>query len=145
MSLAFDQFGRPYLIVRDQDKKKRVKGLDAIKLNLNTALSVAYPLRTSFGPKGMDKMIVDPHGQVTITNDGATILQKIEVQNPVAKLMVEMAQSQDEEIGDGTTGVVVLASLLIEEALKLLQKGLHPLKIAKGFDMAVDFCLNHLD
>ena len=93
-------------------------------------------LRTSLGPKGMDKMLVDGDGGVTITNDGATILQKMEVEHQVARLMVELSQSQDNEIGDGTTGVVVLAGALLEQAEKLLDRGLHPVRIAEGFDKA---------
>jgi T-complex protein 1 subunit epsilon len=97
---------------------------------------VSNILRTSLGPKGMDKMLVDGDGGVTITNDGATILQKMEVEHQVARLMVELSQSQDNEIGDGTTGVVVLAGALLEQAEKLLDRGLHPVRIAEGFDKA---------
>merc|ERR1719231_1832632 len=84
----------------------------------------------------MDKMLVSPDGDVTITNDGATILQKMEVEHQVARLMVELSQSQDNEIGDGTTGVVVLAGSLLEQAEKLLDRGLHPVRIAEGFEVA---------
>lgn len=114
MSLAFDEFGKPYIIVREQEKKKRVKGIDAIKQNLTAALSVANMVKTSFGPKGMDKMIVSPDGQPLITNDGATIMEKAEIAHPISRLIVELSMSQDNEIGDGTTGVVILAGLLIE-------------------------------
>lgn len=145
MSLAFDEFGRPYIIVRDQEKKKRVKGIDAIKQNLYAALAIANLLKTSLGPKGMDKMIVSPDGATMITNDGATIVEKMEVAHPIARLMVELSQSQDNEIGDGTTGVVILAGMLIEQALKLLGKGIHPLKIASGFDKASDFVVKHIE
>lgn len=144
MSLAFDEFGRPYIIVREQEKKKRVKGLDAIKANLIAAQSVGALVRTSLGPKGMDKMIVGPDGDALITNDGATILDKMEIVHPISRLMVELSKSQDDEIGDGTTGVVVLASLLIEQAIKLLDKGIHPLKISAGFDKAADYVVEHL-
>ena len=145
MSLAFDEFGRPYIIVREQEKKQRMKGADAIKANLNSALAISIALRSSLGPKGMDKMIVSPDGDVMITNDGATIVQKMEIMHPIAHLMVELSQSQDEEVGDGTTGVVVLAGTLIEQALKLIDKGVHPLKIASGFDKAADLVAEHLD
>ncbi len=127
MSLAFDEFGKPYIIVREQEKKKRVKGIDAIKQNLIAALSVARMVRTSFGPKGMDKMIVSPDGEPLITNDGATIMEKAEIAHPISRLIVEHSMSQDNEIGYGTTGVVILAGLLIEQALYLLDKGIHPL------------------
>jgi T-complex protein 1 subunit epsilon len=87
----------------------------AAQSNIVAARSVSSILRTSLGPKGMDKMLVSPDGDVTITNDGATILQKMEVEHQVARLMVELSQSQDNEIGDGTTGVVVLAGSLLEQ------------------------------
>ena len=145
MSLAFDEFGRPYIIVKEQEKKRRVKGLDAIRANLRAALAVSQTLRTSLGPKGMDKMIVSPDGEVLITNDGATIVEKMEIMHPIAHLMVELSQSQDDEIGDGTTGVVVLAGMIIEQALTLLDKGIHPLKIASGFDKAAAMVIEYLD
>lgn len=81
-------------------------------------------MRTSLGPKGMDKMLTSPDGDVTVTNDGATILSKMEIEDQVAKLMVELSRSQDDEIGDGTTGVVVLAGALLEQAEALLDKGM---------------------
>jgi T-complex protein 1 subunit epsilon len=88
-------------------------------------------MRSSLGPKGMDKMLQSPDGDITITNDGATILEKMPVENQVARLMVNLSQSQDDEIGDGTTGVVVLAGALLEEAEGLLDMGIHPLRIAE--------------
>lgn len=145
MSLAFDEFGRPYIIVREQEKKRRVKGVEAIKANMTAAMAVSSLLRTSLGPKGMDKMIVGPDGDIIITNDGATIVEKMEIVHPIARLMVELSKSQDDEVGDGTTGVVVLAGLLMEQALKLLDRGVHPLKIASGFDKAADLLMEHLD
>jgi T-complex protein 1 subunit epsilon len=93
---------------------------------------------------GMDKMLVSSDGEVTITNDGATILQKMEVEHQVAKLLVDLSQSQDNEIGDGTTGVVVLAGALLEQAEKLLDRGLHPVRIAEGFEQAAEVALKHL-
>lgn len=145
MSLAFDEMGRPYIIVREQEKKRRVKGLEATRANLVSAMAVAATLRSSLGPKGMDKMIVSPDGDILITNDGATIVERMEVAHPVARLMVELSQSQDNEVGDGTTGVVVLAGLLMEQAVRLLDKGVHPLRIAAGFERGVDALLPHLD
>lgn len=88
-------------------------------------------MRSSLGPKGMDKMMQSPDGDITITNDGATILEKMQVENQIARLMVNLSQSQDDEIGDGTTGVVVLAGALLEEAEALLDMGIHPLRIAE--------------
>jgi len=92
----------------------------------------------------MDKMLVSPDQDVTVSNDGATILEKMEVQHPIAKLLVEVSKSQDNQIGDGTTGVVILAGALLEEAQYLLDKGLHPLKIVDGFDKACDIATKHL-
>lgn len=145
MSLAFDEFGRPYIVVREQEKKKRMTGIDTIKRNLSYAGTVAETLKTSLGPKGMDKMIVSPEGGVLITNDGATIVEKMMITHPVARLMVELSKSQDNQIGDGTTGIVVLAGELIKQAQRLLDKGLHPLKVASGFEKASDFVAKHLD
>lgn len=107
-------------------------------------LSIANVLKSSLGPKGMDKMIISPDGEAMVTNDGATIVEKMEIAHPISRLLVELSVSQDNEIGDGTTGVVILAGLLIEQALKLLEKGIHPLKIASGFDKAADAVVKHL-
>ena len=145
MSLAFDEFGRPYIILREQDKKCRIKGIEAIKINLESAKAIGNVLKSSLGPKGMDKMIVSPDGEVLITNDGATIVEKMEIMHPIAHLMVELSQSQDNEIGDGTTGVVVIAAMLMEQAIILLEKGIHPLKIASGFEKAADLISEHLE
>jgi T-complex protein 1 subunit epsilon len=109
---------------------------DDAQANILAARTVSNILRTSLGPRGMDKMMVSPDGEVTITNDGATILQRLQVEHEVAKLMVELSTSQDEEIGDGTTGVVVLAGALLEQAERLLDRGIHPVRIADGFEHA---------
>jgi len=142
--MVFDEFGRPYIIIKDQQQAARVKGVQAVKGNILAARTVSNLLRTSLGPKGMDKMLVSPDGDVTITNDGATILQKMEVEHQVARLMVELSQSQDDEIGDGTTGVVVLAGALLEQADKLLDKGIHPVRIAEGFERACEVAIAKL-
>jgi T-complex protein 1 subunit epsilon len=84
----------------------------------------------------MDKLLQSPDGDITITNDGATILEKMQVENQIARLMVNLSQSQDDEIGDGTTGVVVLAGSLLEQAEYLIDMGIHPLRIAEGYEMA---------
>lgn len=144
MSLVYDEYGKPYIIIKDQSSKTRIKGIEAIKSNILAARTICKILRSSLGPKGMDKMLVSPDGDVTVTNDGATILNRMDVQHPIAKLLVELAQSQDNEIGDGTTGVVVLAGSLLEQAEELLNKGIHASRIAEGFEKACDFCVNHL-
>eukprot|EP01017_Pseudomicrothorax_dubius_P007591 TRINITY_DN12374_c0_g3_i2.p1 TRINITY_DN12374_c0_g3~~TRINITY_DN12374_c0_g3_i2.p1 ORF type:complete len:537 (+),score=191.32 TRINITY_DN12374_c0_g3_i2:145-1755(+) len=145
MSLAFDEYGRPFLILREQHQKTRLKGIDAIKSNIVAARAVSDLLKTSLGPKGLDKMLVSPDGDVLITNDGATIVDKMEIEHPVARLMVELSKSQDNEIGDGTTGIVVLAGSLLEQATLLLDKGLHPLKIADGFERACEVAVKRLE
>lgn len=108
------------------------------------ARTVSNILRTSLGPKGMDKMLVSPDGSVTVSNDGATIMQKMNVEHQIARLMVELSQSQDDEIGDGTTGVVVLAGALLEESLQLLDRGMHPIRIADGYERAAKVAFDHL-
>ena len=108
------------------------------------ARTVASLLKTSLGPKGMDKMLVSPDGDVIITNDGATILEKMEIHHQTAKLLAELSASQDNEIGDGTTGVVVLAGAILEQAQKLLDKGIHPLKIADGFEQACEIAVRKI-
>jgi T-complex protein 1 subunit epsilon len=145
MSLAFDEYGRPFIIVREQEGKSRVKGLQAQKQNITAARSVARVLRSSLGPKGMDKMLQSGDGDVCITNDGATILEQMEVENQIGKLLVELSRSQDHEIGDGTTGVVVLAGALLEQAESLLDRGVHPLRIAEGYEMASKVAIQRLE
>lgn len=142
--LAFDEFGRPFIVIREQEKRTRVKGIEAQRANINAAKAVSSLLRTSLGPKGMDKILVSQDGDITITNDGATIMEKMDVKHQVAKLLVELSQSQDNEIGDGTTGVVILAGALLDQALGLLDKGLHPLRICDGYERACEIAVEHL-
>jgi len=143
--LAFDEFGRPFIIVQDQESKQRLSGIEAHKSHILAAKTLANTLRTSLGPKGLDKIMVSPDGDITITNDGATIMDKMDVEHQIAKLMVQLSKSQDDEIGDGTTGVVVLAGALLEHAEKLLDRGIHPIRIADGYEMAAKVALQHLD
>lgn len=144
-SLAFDEFGRPFIILKDEENQFRLTGADAIKSHIIAAKSVANTLKTSLGPKGLDKMMVSSDGDITITNDGATILKMMDVDHQIAKLMVQLSQSQDDEIGDGTTGVVVLCGALLEQAEFLLDKGIHPIRIADGFEMASQCAVKNLD
>lgn len=97
------------------------------------------------GPRGLDKILISPDGDITVTNDGATILSQMEITNHVARLLVELSKSQDDEIGDGTTGVVVLASSLLEQAADLMDKGIHPIRIADGYDQACEIAAQELD
>ena len=144
-SIAFDEYGRPFIIIRDEDKQKRLTGIDALKSHILAAQQIAATLRTSLGPKGLDKMLVSPDGDVTVTNDGATILKNMDVDHEIGKLLVQLSQSQDDEIGDGTTGVVVLAGALLEQASALLDRGIHPIRIADGFELACQKAVEHLE
>ncbi|CAH1115610.1 unnamed protein product [Psylliodes chrysocephalus] len=144
-SIAFDEYGRPFIILRDQDRQKRLTGIDALKSHILAASQIAHTVSTSLGPKGLDKMMVSPDGEVTVTNDGATILKMMDVEHQVAKLLVQLSQSQDDEIGDGTTGVVVLAGALLEQAGTLLDRGIHPIRIADGFELACQTAVEHLE
>lgn len=115
---------------------KRTRGRDAQAINILVAKAVAEAVKSTLGPKGMDKMIVDELGDVIISNDGATILDEMDVEHPAAKMLVEIAKAQDEEVGDGTTTAVVLAGSLLERAEKLLEDGIHPSVIIKGYKLA---------
>lgn len=143
--VAQDEMGRPFIIVRDQGKKQRKHGVEATKSHILAARSVASIVKTSLGPRGLDKILISPDGDITITNDGATILSQMDLENQIAKLLVELSKSQDDEIGDGTTGVVVLASALLDQALELIDKGIHPIKIANGFDEACKVAVEQLE
>jgi T-complex protein 1 subunit epsilon len=163
MSLAVDEYGNPFIILRDQEKSTRLKGIEAHTSNILAARSVADTLLSSLGPKGMDKIICSSDNDVTVTNDGATILSKMDVSSLIlldtqmlfsfsyqqiehqcAKLLVELANSQDDEIGDGTTGVVIFAGALLDKCTKLLRKGLHPLVIADAFDEVAEIAIQRI-
>lgn len=121
----------------DQKFQGREKQRDVRTSNILAAKAVADTVRTSLGPKGMDKMITSSSGEVIITNDGATILNKMEVQHPAAKMLVDLSKAQDVEAGDGTTTVVVMAGALLGVALELLEKGIHPTQISDAWLQAV--------
>ena len=123
--------GIPVLILKEGSTQ--TKGRDAQKNNITAAKLIAEIVRSSLGPRGMDKMLVDSLGDVTITNDGATILKEIDVQHPAAKMMVEISKATDNEVGDGTTSVVILAGALIEKAEDLITKDVHPTIIVDGY------------
>jgi len=125
--------------------KDREKPVHIRASNITAAKGVADAVRTSLGPKGMDKMIKTADGNVTITNDGATILKKIEVMHPVAKMLVELSKAQDIEAGDGTTSVVVIAGSLLGAAQRLLEKGIHPTTISESFQRAAAKAVEFLE
>ncbi|NAY81980.1 MAG: thermosome subunit [Thaumarchaeota archaeon] len=128
---AVTSTGQPILILKEGTTEKR--GKEAQRNNFEAVKIVKDIVKTSLGPKGMDKMLVDSLGDVTVTNDGATILKEMDIQHPAAKMMVEIAKATDNEVGDGTTSTVVLAGYLIEKAEELIEKGVHPTIIIDGY------------
>jgi len=142
--MAVDEYGNQFLVLDEQSKKKRLKGIEAHKANILAAKAIAETVRTSMGPKGMDKMVVSGDGEVLVTNDGATIVDKMDVQHEIAKLLVDLSKSQDNEIGDGTTGVVIMAGAMLDQALALIEKGIHPLRIAYGYERACEVAVKRV-
>ena len=124
----------PVLILREGTK--RDKGKDAQFNNITAARTIADAVRSSLGPRGMDKMLVDSIGDVVITNDGVTILKEMDVQHPAAKMLVEVAKTQDQEVGDGTTTSVIIAGELLKKSLDLIDSNVHPTIIAAGYRLA---------
>ncbi|MCD6371084.1 MAG: TCP-1/cpn60 chaperonin family protein [Candidatus Aenigmarchaeota archaeon] len=135
--------GQPILIL--PEGTLRQTGRDAQKNNIAAAKAVADAVRTTLGPRGMDKMLVDSLGDIVITNDGVTILEEMEIEHPSAKMMVEVAKTQNEEVGDGTTTAVVIAGELLKNAEKLLDQNIHPTVITKGFNEAKKAALKILE
>jgi chaperonin GroEL (HSP60 family) len=133
----------PILILKQGTKRER--GKDAQYDNIMAARAIADAVRSTLGPKGMDKMLVDSMGDVVITNDGVTILKEIDVQHPAAKMVVEVAKTQDEEVGDGTTTAAILAGEFLKNALELIDSKVHPTIIAKGYRMASERAVEILD
>ncbi|MEM3227831.1 MAG: thermosome subunit beta [Candidatus Micrarchaeaceae archaeon] len=123
----------------------RVLGRDAQRINIAVAVAVANAVKTTLGPKGLDKMLVSDLGDIVITNDGATILNEMNVEHPVAKIMVDVAKTQDKEVGDGTTTVVILTGELLKGAGELLEQAVHPTTIIKGYKIAADKAIEILN
>src|ERR687889_703737 len=134
--MTIQQQQQPMPIFLLKEGTNETKGNQAQRNNITAAKLISEIVKTSLGPRGMDKMLVDTLGDVTITNDGATILKEIDVQHPAAKMMVEISKATDNEVGDGTTSVVVLAGALIEKAEDLINKGVHPTVIVDGYRKA---------
>ena len=128
--------GQPILILKEGSS--RTRGRDAQSMNIAAAKAVASAVRTTLGPKGMDKMLVDTIGDVVITNDGVTILKEMDIEHPAAKMMVEVAKTQDDEVGDGTTTAVVIAGELLKRSEELLEQDVHPAIIANGYRRAAE-------
>jgi archaeal chaperonin len=134
--------GMPVLILREGTKES--KGKEAQRNNITAAKLVAETVKTCLGPRGMDKMLVNTIGDTTITNDGATILKEMDIEHPAAKMMVEVAKSVDNEVGDGTTSSVIFAGALLEKAEDLINKHVHPSVIVDGYDAASEQALKLL-
>src|SRR3989338_3980866 len=117
---------------------QRIMGKDAQRNNILAAKTVAEIVKTTLGPKWMDKMLVSPTNDIIVTNDGVTILNEMQIEHPAAKMMVEIAKTQESEVSDGTTTAVMLAGKLLENAEKLLDKKIHPTVITKGYRMAAE-------
>ena len=168
VAYAQDEYGRPFIVVREQGKKTRAQGVQAMKNHISAAKTVASILKTSLGPRGLDKILISPDGDIQVTNDGATIMNSMELDHQIAKLLVQLSKSQDDEIGDGTTGVVgeyhfptpltkscsfltltyvpsVLAGALLEQSEGLIDRGIHPIRIADGFERACAVAVEALE
>ena len=143
MSIQGPRGSMPIVILKEGSSE--TKGREAQKNNIAAAKIIAEIVRTSLGPRGMDKMLVDSLGDVTITNDGATILKEIDVQHPAAKMLVEISKTTDNEVGDGTTSVVVLAGSLLEYAETLINQNVHPTIIVDGYRKAAKKAKQYLE
>src|SRR5512136_2914086 len=126
--------GQPVLILKEGTTRNR--GKEAQRNNITAARVIGEVLKTTLGPRGMDKMLIDSLGDITITNDGAAILKEIDVEHPAAKMMVEIARTQDDMVGDGTTSAVVLGSELLRKAEELLDQNIHPTILISGYRKA---------
>jgi len=135
--------GTPILVLKEGTERERGKGATAN--NIAAARAVADAVRSTLGPRGMDKMLVDSMGDITITNDGVTILKEVDVEHPAAKMLVEVAKTQDQQCGDGTTTAVVLAGELLKRSEYLLEQNVHPTVITRGFQLAVQEARRLLD
>lgn len=123
---------------------ERTSGQDVRTQNVTAAMAIANIVKTSLGPVGLDKMIVDEIGDVTITNDGATILAQLDIEHPAARVLVELAQLQDQEVGDGTTSVVILAAELLKRANELVKNSIHPTVVMSGYRLAVKEAVKYI-
>lgn len=141
--MSSQQGGVPVLVLKEGSNRSR--GREAQNTNIEAAKIVAEAVKSSLGPKGMDKMLVDSFGDVTITSDGRTILDEMDIQHPAAKMMVEVAKTQDNEAGDGTTTAVIISGELLNRAQELIEKGVHPTIIIDGYRKASEKALEILE
>ncbi|MFQ5800448.1 MAG: TCP-1/cpn60 chaperonin family protein, partial [Candidatus Hydrothermarchaeales archaeon] len=128
--------GQPILILKEGAERRR--GRDAQSNNILAAKVISEAVKSTLGPRGMDKMLVDTLGDIVVTNDGATILKEMDVEHPAAKMIVEVAKTQENEVGDGTTTAVVLAGELLKRAEDLIEQDIHPTIVAQGYRIAAD-------
>ena len=136
--------GTPVLILKDD--AQRTTGKDAMSSNIAAARVISEAIRSALGPKGMDKMLLDNFGDVVITNDGATILKEIDIAHPVGKMMVELSKMQDQEVGDGTTSVVILAGEFLQSAGELFANDkIHPTILVEGYRLATEKAVEYLN
>jgi len=138
------QMGGQPLIVLSEDSQ-RTSGKDAQSMNITAGKAVAESVRTTLGPKGMDKMLVDSTGEVVVTNDGVTILKEMDIEHPAANMIVEVAETQENEVGDGTTSAVIVAGELLAEAEDLLDQDIHPTTLAQGYRQAAEKATEFLE
>jgi chaperonin GroEL (HSP60 family) len=143
LSLSTQAGAVPVLVLREGSSRSR--GKEAQHSNMMAAQVVAETVKSALGPKGMDKMLVDSFGDVTITSDGRTILDEMDIQHPAAKMMVEVAKTQDNEAGDGTTTAVIISGALLSKAEGLISKNVHPIIIIDGYKKASDRALKTLE
>ena len=133
----------PIFVLKEGTKRERGRG--ALSNNISAAKAIADAVRSTLGPRGLDKMLVDSMGDVVVTNDGVTILKEMDVEHPAAKMLVEVAKTQDQEAGDGTTTAVVLAGELLKRAEGLIEQNIHPTIISQGYRLASRKALEVLD
>ncbi len=143
MSYYTTASGQQVIVLKEDTDRQR--GRDARRSNMMAAQIIAEVLKTTLGPKGMDKMLIDSLGDITITSDGATVLEEIDVQHPAAKMMIEVAKTQDKEVGDGTTTSVLLAGALLGKASELIDDNIHPSIIITGYQAASEKALEALE
>ncbi|ELA41482.1 T-complex protein 1, epsilon subunit [Vittaforma corneae ATCC 50505] len=138
-----DELGQSFQLGKEEHATLR--GRECLEANINTVKSIASFLSSSLGPTGMDKLLTDKDGNIYVTNDGATILKEMDMtDNPISQLILQLSQSQDDEIGDGTTSIVILTSAILSQAKFLLEKGMHPIKISEGLSTALKLAEKHL-
>ncbi|KAF9764526.1 T-complex protein 1 subunit epsilon [Nosema granulosis] len=142
--LLTDEIGQAFEIT--QENETRIRGKACLSTNIAIVKDIADFISTSFGPTGMDKILQSKDDDISISNDGATILKEMDMsENPISQLIVQLSKAQDDEVGDGTTGVVILTSALLQQANQLLSKGVHPVRITEGFERALKLSIEHLE